>query len=67
MERTVGAQPVANLVQPTPSGNNINEVSSKEEDIERFFKFQGVNNLCDFLNENQKVADFIYAKVKELF
>jgi len=56
--------------QEDPSVSKIlkdNEVSDKEEDIERFFKFQGVNNLCDFLNENQEVADFIYAKVKELF
>jgi recombination protein RecA len=44
-----------------------NEVSDKEEDIERFFKFQGVNNLCDFLNENQEISAFIYAQVKELF
>jgi recombination protein RecA len=44
-----------------------NEISEKEEDIERFFKFQGVNNLCDFLNENPSVADFIYQNVKELF
>jgi recombination protein RecA len=44
-----------------------NEVSEKEEDIERFFKFQGVNNLCEFLTENPQVSDFIYLKIKELF
>ena len=44
-----------------------NEVGEKEEDIERFFKFQGVNNLTEFLNENPQVCDFIYEKIKELF
>jgi len=39
----------------------------KEEDIERFFKFQGVNNLTEFLNENPQICDFIYEKIKELF
>jgi len=42
-------------------------VGEKEEDIERFFKFQGVNNLTEFLNENPQVCDFIYEKIKELF
>ena len=44
-----------------------NEVGEKEEDIERFFKFQGVNNLTEFLNENPPMCDFIYSKIKELF
>ena len=39
----------------------------KEEDIEKFFKFQGVNNLTEFLNENPSICDFIYSKIKELF
>ncbi len=39
----------------------------QQEDIERFFKFQGVNNLTEFLNENPQVCDFIYEKIKELF
>ena len=44
-----------------------NEVGDKDEDIERFFKFQGVNNLTEFLNENSQICDFIYEKIKELF
>jgi hypothetical protein len=44
-----------------------NEISDKEEDIERFFKFQGSNNLSIFLNENADIASFIYDKIKELF
>ena len=41
--------------------------NKKEEDIEKFFKFQGVNNLTEFLNENPSICDFIYSKIKELF
>ena len=44
-----------------------NKISEKEEDIERFFKFQGSNNLSEFLNENTEIAEFIYNKIKELF
>jgi RecA/RadA recombinase len=44
-----------------------NEVGEKEEDIERFFKFQGVNNLSEFLNEHPQICDFIYDQIKELF
>ena len=44
-----------------------NEVGEKEEDIERFFKFQGVNNLSEILNEHPIICDFIYMQVKELF
>jgi hypothetical protein len=44
-----------------------NEIGEKEEDIERFFKFQGVNNLNEFLNENPSTCEFIYMKIKELF
>ena len=38
-----------------------------EEEIEKFFKFQGVNNLSDFLVANPKVCDFIYSRIKDLF
>ena len=44
-----------------------NNISDKEEDIERFFKFQGSNNLSIFLNDNPDIASFIYDKIKELF
>jgi recombination protein RecA len=38
-----------------------------DEEIERFFKFQGVSSLSDFLNGNPSVCNFVYDKVKELF
>jgi len=44
-----------------------NSVSDSEEEIEKFFKFQGVNNLSDFLVANPKVCDFIYSRIKDLF
>jgi recombination protein RecA len=44
-----------------------NNVGDKEEDIERFFKFQGANNTLEFLNENPDMSSFIYDKIKELF
>lgn len=44
-----------------------NSVSDKQEDIERFFKFQGANNTLEFLNNNPDISNFIYEKIKELF
>jgi len=44
-----------------------NGVPDSKEETEKFFKFQGVNNLSDFLNENPDVCSFIYDKVRELF
>lgn len=44
--------------------NNINK---SPEDIERFFKFQGSNNVCEFLTNNAEIAQFIYQKIKELY
>ena len=43
-----------------------NKVAKTPEDIERFFKFQGVNAVADFLNNNPKMASFVYEKIKEL-
>jgi recombination protein RecA len=43
-----------------------NKIGKTNEDIERFFKFQGVNAVADFLNNNPKIASFIYEKIKEL-
>lgn len=43
--------------------NNINKTP---EEIERFFKFQGVNNVAEFLNANPSMATFIYNKIREL-
>jgi recombination protein RecA len=44
-----------------------NNVGDKPEDIERFFKFQGSNNVLEFLNSNKDVAYFVYDKIKELY
>ena len=43
--------------------NNINKST---DEIEKFFKFQGVNNLAEFLNNHTSIADFIYDKIKNL-
>jgi recombination protein RecA len=43
-----------------------NKIGKTPDDIERFFKFQGVNNVADFLNSNPIVSDFIYKKIREL-
>ena len=44
-----------------------NNISEKEEDIEKFFKFQGSNRVLEFLSENPTVSSFIYEQIKELF
>jgi recombination protein RecA len=44
-----------------------NNVEKTPEAIEKFFKFQGINNVSEFLNENTKIANFIYSKIKELY
>jgi recombination protein RecA len=44
-----------------------NNVGDKQEDIERFFKFQGSNNVLEFLNNHYEIAQFIYEKIKELY
>lgn len=58
---------VENISNPTIakilSDNNI----TGEENIEKFFKFQGVNNVCEFLTQNKVIADFVYEKIKELY
>lgn len=43
-----------------------NNIGSTPEDIERCFKFQGVNAVAEFLDANSAISDFIYAKIKEL-
>jgi recombination protein RecA len=43
-----------------------NNVGKSPEEIERFFKFQGVNAVADFLNANPTIASFVYSKIKEL-
>lgn len=41
--------------------------STSTDDIERAFKFQGSNNLCDFLRSNEQIAEFVFKKIKELY
>jgi len=43
-----------------------NNVSNNQEDIEKFFKFQGVNNVSEFLTDNPTIASFFYSKIREL-
>lgn len=43
-----------------------NKINKTPDDIERFFKFQGVNAVADFLNNNPSIASFVYNKIKEL-
>jgi recombination protein RecA len=50
------------IVNKLLADNNI----SSPEDIERFFKFQGVNSVSEFLNNNPQISDFLYLKIKEL-
>ena len=45
--------------------NEINP--DNEELVEKFFKFQGISNLSEFLNKHPPVTEFIYSKLKELF
>lgn len=40
---------------------------SSPEDIERALKFQGSNNLCEFLTANYDIAQFVFTKIKELY
>lgn len=44
-----------------------NNIEKTPESIEKFFKFQGINNVSEFLNNNSTIADFIYQKIKELY
>ena len=43
-----------------------NNVGSSTEELEKFFKFQGVNNVAEYLNSTPSIAEFIYQKIKEL-
>lgn len=55
-----------------PTNNNVsqylqsNNIGSTTEEIEKAFKFQGINNVSEFLNANPSIASFIYDKIKEL-
>lgn len=41
--------------------------SSNTESVEKFFKFQGVNNVSEFLSNNPEIVQLIYSKIKELY
>ncbi len=43
-----------------------NEVGDDKETIEKFFKFQGMQNLTDFLEKNDDLTQFIYDEIKEM-
>jgi len=43
-----------------------NEIELKEESIERAFKFQGMEKVVNFLNDNPALMDFLYDEVKEI-
>jgi recombination protein RecA len=57
-------EPTHPIVAKLLTANNID---NSIEAIEKFFKFQGVNNVSDFLNENPELSSFIYEKIKELY
>jgi len=44
-----------------------NKVGKSPDEVEKFFKFQGINAVADFLNANSNIATFIYNKIKELY
>jgi recombination protein RecA len=52
------------IISKVLEDNNINKDA---ESAEKFFKFQGVNNVSEFLNKNPTIAAFIYSKIKELY
>lgn len=45
--------------------NNIDVTNA--EQVEKFFKFQGVNNVSEFLTNNPSISEFIYTKIRELY
>jgi len=51
---------IASILQ----SNNINP--SNEEEVDKFFKFQGMQKVTDFLTENEGLKDFLYEKIKEI-
>lgn len=50
---------VSKLLEQNGIGNSV-------EEMEKFFKFQGINNVAEFLNANPIMASFVYSKIKEL-
>jgi len=56
-------EPDHDIVSKYITDNNIGRTP---EELEKAFKFQGINAVADFLNNNSSMADFIYLKIKEL-
>jgi len=52
------------IISKILSDNNVN---NDPESIEKFFKFQGINNVLEFINNHEELALFIYSKIKELY
>ena len=42
-------------------------LENEVEDVERAFKFQGMEKVTTFLEENPKLCDFIYDQLREIF
>ena len=36
------------------------------ESVQKFFKFQGIQKLTDFLTENEPITKFIHDQIKEI-
>lgn len=45
--------------------NDVN--ADNDEDIERAFKFQGMDKVTTFLEENEEITQFIYEQIREVF
>ena len=45
--------------------NNVDPKNTDE--VEKFFKFQGSNNVSEFLEKHEDLAQFVYKKIKELY
>ena len=44
--------------------NNID--TSNEDEVTKFFKFQGIKRVTDFLTEHEALKDFIYDNIREI-
>ena len=42
-------------------------LENEVEDVERAFKFQGMEKVTNFLEENPQMCDFIYQQIREIF
>lgn len=44
--------------------NNVD--TTNQEEIDKFFKFQGIQKVTDFLTEHETLKDFIYSSIREV-